>query len=489
MRMTSRNSCVALAILFLASCDEDDGLGPSSIVETVAIVPGSFALIAGDSVQLTTIARGDIGNPLVGRTVTWESSVPTVATISAAGVLKAVSAGAANITATIDGIEGSAVVTVSPLFASVTFASVTSGGAHTCAVSTVGSAHCWGRGEVGQLGAPAPATTCLSEQTYPCALVPIPVAGGLSFSQLTGGGAHTCGLTTDGSAWCWGANPFGQLGDSTITARTAPVAVATPVKFASISAAADHTCGLTDSGAAWCWGRNNSGQLGDGTVTNRPAPVQVNLPTGVVLATLSAGGMDRAFSCALTDSGAAWCWGSNHRGQLGRGTRDFVPHSQPELVSGNLTFTSLSLGSGDYVCGLTAAGTAHCWGAAGALGDGSTTDAFLPVAVSGGIAFAQVTIGGFQGTSHTCGLTTTGAAYCWGNNEVGSVGDGSTVLRPTPVAVAGGLTFASIDAGFRHTCGRSTAGAVYCWGSGRVGQLGTNSRSSTALPVKVLGQP
>lgn len=489
MRLAVRNARLVLVVLVFASCDEDDGLGPSSIVETVAVVPGSFALIAGDSLQLTTIARGDIGNPLVGRTVTWESSAPAVATVSASGMLKAIAAGAADITAAIEGKEGSALVTVSPLFASVTFASVTSGGAHTCAISTTGSAHCWGRGETGQLGAPGPPTTCLAEQTFPCALVPIPVGGGLAFKQLTGGGAHTCGLTTDGSAWCWGANPFGQLGDSTITARTAPVAVETPVKFASLSAGVDHTCGLAESGGAWCWGRNNSGQLGDGTVTNSPTPVQVNLPAGVLIMALSAGGMNRAFSCAMTDTGAVYCWGSNHRGQLGRGARDFLPHPQPEPVTSTLTFTSLSMGSGDYACGLTAAGTAYCWGAAGALGDGSTTDAFLPVAVTGGLTFAHVTVGGFTEASHACGLTTNGAAYCWGNNEVGSVGDGTTVLRPTPVAVGGGLTFASIDAGFRHTCGRTTAGAVYCWGSGRVGQLGTNSRSSSALPVKVLGQP
>ena len=111
------------------------------------------------------------------------------------------------------------------------------------------------------------------------------------------------------------------------------------------------------------------------------------------------------------------------------------------------------------------------------------------MAVSGSIAFATIVTGGYGEGGHTCGLTSAGVAYCWGENERGSVGDSSYVDRTTPTLVAGGLTFATLDSGFRHTCARATGGALYCWGSGRTGQLGTNATSSINRPVKVAGQP
>ena len=98
----------------------------------------------------------------------------------------------------------------------------------------------------------------------------------------------------------------------------------------------------------------------------------------------------------------------------------------------------------------------------------------------------QVIAAGFIG--HTCGLIGSGAAYCWGDNEVGMVGDGTTVDRLVPTAVAGGHRFNSLDAGFRHTCGRTTTGAIYCWGSNGAGQLGDDSSTARSAPVKVVGQ-
>src|SRR5215207_1325943 len=118
--------------------------------------------------------------------------------------------------------------TPSVSLASVAFASVFAGGAHTCALTATGAAYCWGRGESGQLGVPSPAASCLTDAgPYPCSKVPVLVAGGLTFRKLAGGGAHTCGLTGDGSAYCWGKNDWGQLGDNSITNRNAPVAVST----------------------------------------------------------------------------------------------------------------------------------------------------------------------------------------------------------------------------------------------------------------------
>jgi alpha-tubulin suppressor-like RCC1 family protein len=271
-----------------------------------------------------------------------------------------------------------------------------------------------------------------------------------------------------------------------MTSSSVPVAVSGGLRFASIDAGVSHTCGVTSSGTAYCWGRNDRGQLGDGTTTTRLVPVAVS--GGLTFQLVTAGGFDIGHTCGLTSAGAALCWGDNERGQLGSGTSDVTAHPAPAQVSGGFTFTTLTAGLGRHTCGLTGTGAAYCWGenTFGGLGNGSTTDSPVPTAVSGGLAYAQLRAGGFIG--HTCGLTSSGAALCWGENERGQVGDDSTLDKLTPSAVAGALTFSSLDAGFRHTCGRASGGAVYCWGSGAAGQLGTNSTSQSAVPAKVFGQ-
>jgi len=376
----------------------------------------------------------------------------------------------------------------------VSFENVFAGGAHTCALASVaGAAYCWGRGESGQLGVPAPPSTCLTDGGFfSCSMVPVPVGGGLTFETLAGGAAHTCALTSDGTAYCWGNNAYGQLGDNSTTNRSAPVQVAGGLKFVSIDAGAAHTCGITSAGAAYCWGRNNRGQLGDGTTTNSTVPVTVT--GGLTFQLIAAGGFSIGHTCALTDLGAAYCWGDNERGQLGIGSggfgsEDLTPHPVPTLVLGGLTFARLTAGLGRHSCGLTDLGAADCWGenTFGALGNRSKRDSALPVAVVGNLSFGQLIAGGFIG--HTCGVIDGGGAYCWGENEKGQVGDGTTRDRLAPKAVAGGLAFLSLDAGFRHTCGRASTGTVYCWGSNGAGQLGNNSNSLSAVPAAVFGQP
>lgn len=148
----------------------------------------------------------------------------------------------------------------------------------------------------------------------------------------------------------------------------------------------------------------------------------------------------------------------------------------------NLVFASVSVGY-SHACGVTTAGAAYCWGdnSSGALGDGTfNTSALSPVAVAGGLTFATVSASAF----YTCGVTTSGAAYCWGTGGV--LGDTVGTNNFTPLPVAGGLTFSSVSAGITHACGVTTAGAAYCWGAGYHGELGdgtANSHSSTPVPV------
>jgi len=487
MRRSLQAWLSALGLVGITSCGGDGGSNAApEPVASVTITPNTLSLTVGQTQQLAVVLRNAAGAELTGRAVAWNTSDAAVATVSTSGLVSALSAGSATIEATSEGQTGSAAVSVAPIPAQ-TFVAVAAGGAHTCALTAEGAAYCWGRGESGQLGAPAPSSCTLDSGVFPCARIPVAVSGGLTFGQITGGGSHTCALTADGTAYCWGSNTQGQLGDNSTTQRQAPVLVATGLRFDALDAGANHTCGLTSDGTVYCWGRNNQGQLGDGTTTHRSAPVAVS--GGLAFQVMTVGGFDIGHTCGIVAGGAAYCWGDNAQGQLGIGSADFNPHPLPTAVSGGLALVSLTAGLGSHTCGLLGSGAAYCWGenTFGALGDGSTIARGTPVPVSGGLLFADIKAGGFIG--HSCGFTDTGTAYCWGENERGQVGDGSTIDRLSPSAVAGSLLFADLDAGFRHTCARTTSGVLYCWGSGAAGQLGTNSTSQSNAPAKVLGQP
>ncbi|TME79413.1 MAG: chromosome condensation regulator RCC1 [Chloroflexi bacterium] len=229
------------------------------------------------------------------------------------------------------------------------------------------------------------------------------------------------------------------------------------------------------------------------------APACKDSGTSPSLPTVTGLGMGDSHTCALTSAGAVYCWGANYNGQLGNGST--TNSAIPVAVSGGLSFTAVAA-DGGHTCGLTSAGAAYCWGDDyyGQLGDGSftTTPRLTPVAVSGSLSFSAVAAGGslFVGNgtygavqeSHTCGLTGTGTAYCWGDNDHGELGTGSTTPTPTPLAVSGGLRFSAIVAGPIHSCGLTAAGAAYCWGANGYGQLGDGSTTTPRLiPVAVSG--
>ena len=148
-------------------------------------------------------------------------------------------------------------------------------------------------------------------------------------------------------------------------------------------------------------------------------------------------------------------------------------------------FAKMSAG-GAGTCGVTAGGAAYCWGSnfSGQLGDGTTTDRSSPVLVTGGVSFAAVSAG--PGGDFTCGVTSGGAVYCWGYNGNGELGDGTTTNRSSPVLVMGGVSFAAVSAGGAHTCGVTAGGAVYCWGLNSSGQLGDGTTTDRSSPVLVV---
>ena len=381
--------------------------------------------------------------------------------------------------------SGTLTAATSSAFLVVTSAAVSAAANHSCGVTTVGSAYCFGWNEFGQLG----------DGTTDTRFTPVFISGGLSFAGVSAGiansntavaGGFTCGVTTDGTAYCWGPNSEGQLGDGTNTDRSVPVSVTGGLSFASVSAGGEdnnggssHACGVTTSGDAYCWGSNApSGQLGDGTTTNRNTPVLVS---GLLsFALVSAGALH---TCGVTTNGDGYCWGVGANGQVGDGAG--ASSNVPLLVTGGLTFTSVSAG-GNHTCGVTTSGEAYCWGTnfSGELGDGTPPRAAqnTPVLVSGGLSFALVS----AGLNHTCGVTTSGDAYCWGQNVEGELGDGTTTNRNTPVLVSGGLSFDLVSAGEFYTCGDTINGAAYCWGSNGFGQRGDGTNAPATTPVRVL---
>jgi len=141
----------------------------------------------------------------------------------------------------------------------------------------------------------------------------------------------------------------------------------------------------------------------------------------------------------------------------------------------------------DHSCAITVAGPTLCWGLNeyGQVGDGTTANQASPATVAGGHTFAAIT----AGLRHTCALDTNGAAWCWGDNTYGELGDGSHTLSDTPVAVAGGLQFAYLKAGELSTCGVTSTGIAYCWGDNEYGQLGDGTATTSSVPVKVAFQP
>jgi alpha-tubulin suppressor-like RCC1 family protein len=345
-------------------------------------------------------------------------------------------------------------------------------GSHTCAV-TSGGTYCWGNGGDGELGD--------GSGTFSSDSVARVVTGGINFAQVSAGGSHTCALTSAGVAYCWGYNGYGQLGDNTTTRSDTPVAVAVTggMTFSSISAGGSHTCGVSGT-SLYCWGYDGVGQLGDDA-----ALADKHVPTLVAgsWASVSAGGYH---TCARTTGGDLYCWGYDSYGQLGNDA-SLTNSPTPVVVAGGQTWTSVDA-SYYHTCAVNASGAGYCWGYNyGRLGADTTTYPVnvtrpTPIPVFGSLTWSTIK----TGWGHSCGITTTGDAYCWGNsNGSGQLGNGTYDPSPLRVGVSGGLTFSSITAGSDHTCGR-VGSAVWCWGYNGYGQLGDGSRLSKNVPVQIV---
>lgn len=291
-------------------------------------------------------------------------------------------------------------------------------------------------------------------------------------SGAAAGGQSSCAVRADATAWCQGRNDFGQLGDGTTTLRISPAQVI-GTGWSRIATGGSFTCGVKLDGTLWCWGLNNFGQLGGADKATSILPRQVG--TATTWRDVSASWQH---ACATQSDGTAWCWGQNQRGQLGAGTTT-TRSSGPTRVLGDQQWTSVSAG-GWSTCGTTGTGAAYCWGdnAFGQIGDGTITNRDRPTAVSG-VQLTQVS----TTWGRACGVTPTGQAWCWGENSNGELGNGTRTNSARPVQVSGGGTYSAVGTAVTASCGTRTDGQVLCWGDNRYGQLGPAASGSSTTPV------
>jgi alpha-tubulin suppressor-like RCC1 family protein len=437
----------------------------------------------GDTKQLTAKAYDANGVEVKDAAFVWFSSNEKVLKVDASGLVSGVGRGTAFVWVTVDGnSEGQVHVVVEsvlPAGHGLALAEIAGASTHACGtLSSNGKAYCWGWNYYGELGN---GTVSGESEYFP---TPLAVKGDHLFHGLTGSESHTCALEADGTAYCWGYNGKGELGvsDPQVKGSPEPIAVEGGLKFAQIAAGYDHSCAIDAAGKAYCFGFNYKGAIGNGNYDdqNKPAAVSGNLAFNEVRAGLDC-------SCGLTKDGKAYCWGNNEYGQIGNGSDDTnATYNAPEAVLGDHVFTHLDL-MASHACGITADGETWCWGRnesyqLGDDGDGQAKS--TPVKVKTELKFVDISVGIW----HSCGRTSDGDVHCWGLNDSGELGDGSITSSHTPVQVAGGLKFKSIDAGFFFVAGLTTDGEAFAWGENGEGQLGSGfggegSLSSVPWPV------
>lgn len=359
--------------------------------------------------------------------------------------------------------------------------SLSAGTSHTCQLKPSGKAFCWGRNDAGQLG-----DDSFNFSRQPVAVkMPSEVSG---FVSLDSGKDHNCALTKSGDIYCWGDNTYGQLGNGSHFEQNTPIKIDSPkeIKFALLSLNNYHSCALTRDGFAYCWGLNNYGQLGNNTNKEHLTPTSVRMPRSIRFKSLALGAYH---TCGLSKSGQPYCWGANAKGQLGDNslTDRFTPVSvqMPNRVS---SFSMLSLGFA-HSCALTEEGRAFCWGQNnhGQLGVETLGESLLPISVSmpSRFTFSFLTSGAY----HNCGLTSSDQAYCWGYNLYGQLGNGTQAsqFKLSLVVFAEKKPLGVLSLGENHSCAltNTNANETYCWGQNHDGQLGDGTIQDKSKPIKV----
>jgi alpha-tubulin suppressor-like RCC1 family protein len=347
---------------------------------------------------------------------------------------------------------------------------VVAGASHSCGLRAGGALWCWGRNSSGQLG---------DDAAEPMATTPRRI-GDVALASLAAGSDHTCGVTASGGLLCWGADDVGQLGDGAsgdTATRTAPIAVGAGTQWSQVAAAGGHTCARDVAGHLLCFGENQAGELGDGSFVQRASPTPVGIAND--WADVVAGPQ---ITCGKKSDGHVSCWGSNAAGAFGIGKGG--PAYAPRDVATGAMWKTIGVGNA-HACGIRLDGTLWCWGddTRGQLGIGPDAVALgaihdAPTQVMVGTLWDQLGVG----ADHTCAVTSSGALYCWGANNLGQIGIGGTAPlpdEPSPRRVGASDTYTQVAAAESTTCAIRTGGNLVCWGTNGLGQVGSGTLGGT----------
>ena len=368
---------------------------------------------------------------------------------------------------------------------------VSAGDGHTEVVRSDGTVWTWGDNRYAQLG---------DGTTSPNRRTPQQVPGLDHVVTVRARNWNSAAITADGTVWVWGDNGQGQCGNGRFgDNQPVPVEAIFPwrsPRMVSVSGGARHAVALRSDGTAWTWGINMSGLIGDNTVStfqpsdpfgngtnDRHTPVQVHGPANVgVLTSIVAVMGGEPYNFALKSDGTVWAWGNNMFGQLGDGST--VDRPVPVQVSG-LTDVNALGGRGYHSLALKGDGTVWTWGfnSAGQLGDGTLANRSTPVQALG-LTGALAVTGGYV---HSVALMADHTLKSWGGNSNGQLGDGSFASRSTAVPVGTLSNVVQVSAGWKHTLAVDGNGLVWAWGANTSGQLGDGSTASSATPTVVAG--
>ncbi len=367
---------------------------------------------------------------------------------------------------------------------------------HACAIISSGQTYCWGRNTSGQLG-----NNSQIDSSLPVAVSMIGALTGKTMKSIKPGISHTCGISSDDLAYCWG---YGQYVVNSPGGSLVPVSVDVSGNLAgktikSISSSDYYICVVASDDRAYCWGDGPDGQLGNiYTNTNSGAlPVDTSgVMSGKTIVSITAG---QSHTCALDSNGLAYCWGNNGYGQLGDGTTTNRPLPVAVSMTGGLAGKTIKAiaASSHKTCAIASDNLEYCWGdnTFGMLGDNTGTNRSVPTAVYTGGALSGKTIKMIApGTQHSCAIASDDKAYCWGFGGMGALGDaiGSTTSEAVAVSTSGvlsGKTIKSIVSGTSSSCVVASDNQVYCWGWNTYGQLGDGTTNNSNAPVRVLSLP
>jgi alpha-tubulin suppressor-like RCC1 family protein/6-phosphogluconolactonase (cycloisomerase 2 family) len=343
------------------------------------------------------------------------------------------------------------------------------GGNPLAPAAPLSSALAWGWNSSGQLG---DGTTTSSD-------LPVTVSGLSEVNAMTGGGSFSLALLSNGTVMAWGLNANGQLGNGTTTSSDVPVQVSGLSGATAIAGGLGYSMALLSNGTVMAWGSNANGQLGNGTTTSSTVPVAVSGLSGVIAI---ASGISSETSLALLSNGTVMAWGDGFSGSLGNGTTS--NSTVPVAVSG-VSGVKAVAGGNSHELALLENGTAMAWGynGSGQLGNGTTTNSDVPVAVSGLSGASAIA----AGSAHSLALLSNGTAMAWGYNASGQLGNGNRVNSSVPVAVQGLGGAKALAGGGGHSLALLENGTVMAWGENLFGQLGNGTTTSSDVPVSVSG--